>query len=174
MRVRFDFDHKSLRPLTNSARIRGFGLSRPASHCATISRGFLVFFCQEVTCCDLCWGRAGAGAGGWCGSGASAAATRRRPAEGSGGEGAIDAVKATEAQTIADQIRFCEIPAPSIQGRGPRPGAEARVHAARPAERARRQGGQRARRVCRRGARTRTSCSPRTSTRCSRKGPTSR
>ena len=28
---------------------------------------------------------------------------------------AIDAAKATEAQTIADQIRFCEIPAPSFK-----------------------------------------------------------
>ena len=28
---------------------------------------------------------------------------------------AVDAAKATEAQTIADQIRFCEIPAPSFK-----------------------------------------------------------
>ena len=27
---------------------------------------------------------------------------------------AVDAVKASEAQTIADQIRFCEIPAPEF------------------------------------------------------------
>src|SRR6516165_5076120 len=38
---------KVLRSGANSARIRGFGLSRPPAHCDTILRVFLLFFRQE-------------------------------------------------------------------------------------------------------------------------------
>ena len=59
-----------------------------------------------------------AGAGAWrpvvaqeAGRGAAAADLLKNPAV----KAALDAAKASEAQTIADQIRFCEIPAPSFK-----------------------------------------------------------
>ncbi len=65
---------------------------------------------------------------------------------------ALDAAKASEAQTIEDQIRFCEIPAPSFKETTRGVELKQRVSAARSPERARRQGGQRARRSAGRGA----------------------
>ena len=87
---------------------------------------------------------------------------------------AIDAAKATEAQTIADQIRFCEIPAPSFKEEV-RGQELKRVFTQLGLQNVRvDKVGQRARRLSGRGARIRTSCSRRTSTRCSPRGPTSR
>ena len=85
---------------------------------------------------------------------------------------AIDAAKASEAQTIADQIRFCEIPAPEFKEEVRGQELKRVFTQLGPAERPRRQGRQRARRLSRRGRRVRTSCWRRISTRCSPKAPT--
>jgi tripeptide aminopeptidase len=100
----------------NSTRIRGFGLSRPASLCATISLGLLAFFCLEV---DVLRSVVGGGLALALAVGVvqaqSGAATPADLLKDPAVKSAIEGVKATEAQTIADQIRFCEIPAPEFK-----------------------------------------------------------
>ena len=68
-----------------------------------------------MTCCNTCclagWRWRGLGVA----LGKAAVVGGRPIAKDPAVKAAIDAAKATEAQTIADQIRFCEIPAPTFK-----------------------------------------------------------